>query len=87
MIKGLKDLGLFSLEKKRLERRNEVSPQHLKEFMNVREINGFKLNEGTFMLDVRGRFLLREREMRCWNRLPRKGCGCSIPGGWGPWAI
>ena len=40
MIKGLKDLGLFSLEKKRLERRNEVSPQHLKEFMNVREIKG-----------------------------------------------
>jgi len=49
--------------------------------------NGFKLNEVRFMLDVRGRFLLREREMRCWNRLPRKGCGCSIPGGWGPWAI
>jgi len=31
-----------------------------------------------------------ERVVRCWNRLPKRGCGCFIPGGvqdqvgWGP---
>jgi len=50
--------------------------------------NGFKLNEGGFTLDVKGKFFTESDEVL--DQAAQRGCGCSVPGGvqdqvgWGP---
>ena len=80
----LRKLGLFSLEKQRLPGDLIAAFQYLKgaykqegrqlferlDNSRTRE-NGFKLKEGRFRLDVRGKFFTM-RVVWCWNRLHRK---------------
>jgi len=80
----LRDLGLFSLEKRRfwgdlitafqyVKRAYEKAGEgHLTRAYSNRTMgNSFKLKEGRFRLDIRKKFFTM-RVVRHWNRLPRE---------------
>ena len=87
----LKELGLFSREKRRLQGDLIAAFQYLKEdykwegnqlFTQIDSDrtrgNCFKLKEGRFRLDVRGKFFTESGEVL--EQAAQKGYECCIPG-------
>jgi len=87
----LRELGLFSLENRRLQRDLIGAFQYLKGglqeswkgfFTRARSDrtrdNGFQLKEGRFKLDIRKKFVT-VRVVRHWKRLPREAVDAPPP--------
>ena len=100
MIRGLKHLpyenrlrepGLFSLQKRRLQGDLPAAFPYLKGAHKLEGCqllervdnsrtrgSGFKLKEGIFRLDFRSKYFTM-RVVRCWDRLPREAVDASAP--------
>ena len=76
----LRELGLFSLKKRRLQGDLIAAFQYLKGAYKqegsqlFERVGNSKLREGRLRLDVRGKFFT-VRVVMCWNRLPREAVG------------